>query len=145
MKKILIFIFIVLLTFYLTTCVKKKTIVITDYPKTIVLGFSQLGAESDWRTANSESIKSAAYGAGIQLMFSDGQQSQENQIKAIRSFVANQVDVIAFSPLVESGWDTVLQEAKDAQIPVIITDRAIQTDDESLYVTLIGSDFKEEG
>jgi simple sugar transport system substrate-binding protein len=125
--------------------VEKENDVPENFPISIVLGFSQLGAESDWRTANSESIKSAAYEAGIQLMFSNAQQSQENQIKAIRSFIANQVDVIAFSPLVESGWDAVLQEARDAEIPVIITDRAIQTEDESLYVTLIGSDLKEEG
>src|SRR4029453_17067052 len=80
--------------------------------KKIVLGFSQIGAESECPPANTESIKSAAKDAGIDLKFSDAQQKQENQIKAIRSFIAQKVDVIAFSPVVESGWDTVLKEAK---------------------------------
>jgi simple sugar transport system substrate-binding protein len=113
--------------------------------KKIVLGFSQIGAESEWRTANTESIKSAAAAAGIELKFADAQQKQENQIKAIRSFIAQKVDVIAFSPVVESGWDTVLMEAKAAKIPVILTDRAVDSKDKSLYVTFMGSDFIEEG
>ena len=113
--------------------------------KPIVLGFSQVGAESEWRTANTESIKSAAKEAGIELKFSDAQQKQENQIKAIRSFIAQRVDVIAFSPVVESGWEPVLREAKAAKIPVVLTDRAVNTKDTSLYVTFMGSDFVEEG
>ncbi|HNW62875.1 ABC transporter substrate-binding protein [Piscinibacter sp.] len=111
----------------------------------IVLGFSQIGAESEWRTANSESIKSAAKEAGIELKFSDAQQKQENQIKAIRSFIAQKVDVIAFSPVVESGWGTVLREAKAAKIPVILSDRAVNEKDDSLWVSFMGSDFVEEG
>jgi len=110
-----------------------------------VLGFSQIGAESEWRTANTASIKSSLAEAGIQLRFSDAQQKQENQIKALRSFIAQRVDVISFSPVVESGWETVLREAKAANIPVILTDRAVDVSDDSLYVTLIGSDFVEEG
>ena len=113
--------------------------------KKIVLGFSQIGAESEWRTANTESIKQAAKDAGIELKFSDAQQKQENQIKAIRSFIAQKVDVIGLSPVVETGWDTVLQEAKAAHIPVILTDRAVDSKDKSLYVTFMGSDFTEEG
>ena len=113
--------------------------------KKIVLGFAQVGAESAWRTANTDSIKSAAKDAGIDLKFSDAQQKQENQIKAIRSFIAQKVDVIGLSPVVESGWDTVLQEAKAAHIPVILTDRAVDSKDTSLYVTFMGSDFIEEG
>ena len=113
--------------------------------KPLVLGFSQVGAESEWRTANSNSIKDAAKQAGITLKFADAQQKQENQVKAIRSFIAQKVDVIAFSPVVESGWDTVLREAKNAKIPVILTDRAVKVSDPSLYVTFIGSDFVEEG
>jgi galactofuranose transport system substrate-binding protein len=113
--------------------------------KKIVLGFSQVGAESEWRTANTESIKSAAKESGIDLKFSDAQQKQENQIKAIRSFIAQKVDVIAFSPVVESGWDTVLLEAKAAKIPVVLTDRSVNSKDTSLYVTFMGSDFTEEG
>ncbi|MEO5689780.1 MAG: ABC transporter substrate-binding protein [Burkholderiaceae bacterium] len=113
--------------------------------KKIVLGFSQIGAESEWRTANTESIKQAAKDAGIELKFSDAQQKQENQIKAIRSFIAQKVDVIGLSPVVETGWDTVLMEAKAAHIPVILTDRAVDSKDKSLYVTFMGSDFIEEG
>ncbi|MGA5824216.1 ABC transporter substrate-binding protein [Kitasatospora sp. NPDC094028] len=111
----------------------------------LVLGFSQVGAESGWRTANTKSIQEAAKKAGIELKFSDAQQKQENQIKAIRSFIQQKVDVIAFSPVVESGWDTVLKEAKDAHIPVVLTDRAVDSKDESLYASFLGSDFVEEG
>jgi ABC-type sugar transport system substrate-binding protein len=113
--------------------------------KKITLGFAQVGAESEWRTANTVSIKDAAKAAGIDLKFSDAQQKQENQIKAIRSYIAQKVDVIAFAPVVTTGWDTVLKEAKQAKIPVILTDRNIDTKDPSLYVTMIGSDFVEEG
>ena len=113
--------------------------------KPIVLGFSQVGAESEWRTANTESIKSAAKEAGIELKFSDAQQKQENQIKAIRSFIAQKVDVIAFSPVVESGWEPVLREAKAAKIPVVLTDRSVNVKDQSLFVSFMGSDFVEEG
>jgi simple sugar transport system substrate-binding protein len=111
----------------------------------ITVGFSQVGAESEWRTANTRSVKEALVAPEFQLKFSDGQQKQENQIKALRSFIAQRVDVIAFSPVVETGWDTVLAEARAAGIPVVLTDRAVQVPDESLYVTLIGSDFVEEG
>ena len=111
----------------------------------IVLGFSQIGAESEWRTANTESIKASAKEHGIDLKFADAQQKQENQIKAIRSFIAQKVDVIAFSPVVESGWGTVLREAKAAKIPVILTDRAVNEKDTSLWVSFMGSDFVEEG
>jgi simple sugar transport system substrate-binding protein len=113
--------------------------------KKIVLGFSQIGAESEWRTANSQSIKDAAAKEGITLKFSDAQQKQENQIKAIRSFIAQRVDVIAFSPVVETGWEPVLREAKAAKIPVILSDRAVDVKDDSLWVTFMGSDFVEEG
>ncbi len=116
-----------------------------DNGKSIVLGFSQIGAESEWRTANTTSVQSAAKEAGIDLRFSDAQQKQENQIKALRSFIAQKVDVIAFSPVVETGWETVLREAKAAKIPVILTDRAVEVSDDSLYLSLIGSDFVEEG
>ena len=111
----------------------------------IVLGFSQVGAESEWRTANTESIKASAKDAGIELKFSDAQQKQENQIKAIRSFIAQKVDVIAFSPVVESGWDTVLLEAKAAKIPVILSDRSVDEKDDTLWVSFMGSDFVAEG
>ncbi|NUU16041.1 ABC transporter substrate-binding protein [Cellulomonas humilata] len=112
----------------------------------ISVGFSQVGAESGWRAANTKSIQDAiTEDAGFKLSFSDAQQKQENQIQAIRSYIAQGVDYIAFSPVVESGWDSVLEEAKDAGIPVILTDRAVDSEDTSLYVTFIGSDFVEEG
>ncbi|WP_437584095.1 ABC transporter substrate-binding protein [Paramicrobacterium sp. CJ85] len=111
----------------------------------LIVGFAQVGAESGWRTANTKDVKRAFKEAGIELKFSDAQQKQENQIKAIRSYIQQGVDVIAFSPVVESGWDAVLQEAKDAGIPVILTDRAVDSEDESLYESFLGSDFVEEG
>lgn len=113
--------------------------------QSLLLGFSQLGWESAWRLANTESIKSAAEEAGVSLMYENAEQKQDRQIKAIRSFIAYQVDVIAFSPIVENGWDNVLQEAKDVGIPVLTTDRMIHTEDESLYAGFIGSDFRQEG
>jgi simple sugar transport system substrate-binding protein len=113
--------------------------------KAITLGFSQVGSESGWRTANSDSVKSAAKEAGYTLKFSDAQQKQENQISAIRNYIAQKVDVIAFSPVVVTGWDAVLKEAKAAKIPVVLTDRSVETSDDSLYVTLVGSDFTDEG
>lgn len=114
-------------------------------PGHIVVGFSQVGAENGWRTANTEDIQSAFKAAGITLRFSDAEQQQQNQIAAIRSYIQQRVDVIAFSPVVETGWDTVLEEAKRAHIPVVLTDRSISTRDPSLYRTLIGSNFLLEG
>jgi ABC-type sugar transport system substrate-binding protein len=111
----------------------------------ITLGFSQTGSESGWRTANTKSIQDAAKAAGINLKFSDAQGKEENQIAHIRSFIQQKVDVISFSPLKVTGWDTVLKEAKDAKIPVILTDRSVDVADTSLYVTFIGSDFTDEG
>jgi len=112
---------------------------------TITMGFAQVGAESGWRTANTKSVQETAEEEGIELKFSDAQQKQENQIKAIRSYIQQKVDVIAFSPVVETGWDTVLLEAKRAGIPVILTDRAVDSEDTSLYETFLGSDFVLEG
>ncbi|MFC3687102.1 ABC transporter substrate-binding protein [Aquipuribacter hungaricus] len=113
---------------------------------TITVGFSQVGAESGWRAANTKSIQDTLTEEnGFQLSFSDAQQKQENQIQALRSYIAQGVDVIAFSPVVETGWDAVLEEAKAAEIPVVLTDRAVDTADESLYVSFIGSDFVLEG
>src|SRR4029453_8091231 len=111
----------------------------------LVVGFAQVGAESGWRTANTKDIQASFEEAGIELKFSDAQQKQENQIKAIRSYIQQQVDVIAFSPVVETGWDAVLNEAKAAGIPVVLTDRAVDSKDDSLYVSFLGSDFIEEG
>jgi len=112
--------------------------------RNLVVGFSQVGAESEWRTGNSASIVNAAEELGVELMFADGQQLQENQIKAIRTFIAQQVDVIGVSPVVETGWESVFQEAKEAGIPVILVDRRADVP-EDLYATHLGSDFVEEG
>ena len=112
----------------------------------IRVGFSQLGAESGWRTANTESVKeSLSEENGFDLTFVDAQQKQENQIKALRDFIAQDVDVIAFSPVIETGWDEVLQEIKDSGIPVVLVDRTVDTTVEGPYVTWIGADFKQEG
>src|SRR5215207_2787076 len=111
----------------------------------LVVGFSQVGSESGWRTANTKDIQAAFEDAGIELKFSDAQQKQENQIKAIRSYIQQQVDVIAFSPVVETGWDAVLNEAKAAGIPVVLTDRAVDSKDDTLYESFLGSDFIKEG
>lgn len=113
--------------------------------KTIVLGFSQLGSESTWRAANTDSIKAAALEAGISLIMKNAEQSQQKQVEAIRSFMESKVDIIAIAPVVETGWDEILEEVKQAGIPVIILDRSINVKDHSLYVTCIGSDFFEEG
>lgn len=111
----------------------------------LLLGFSQLGSESAWRIGNTASVIQAAKDAGVQLMYENAEQKQEKQIKAIRSFIAYQVDVIAFAPIVEDGWDNVLREARDAGIPVLTTDRQISTRDETLFAGFIGSDFLSEG
>ena len=111
----------------------------------LTIGFSQIGSESGWRAAETSVSKQQAAKRSVNLKIADAQQKQENQIKAIRNFIQQKVDVIAFSPVVESGWDTVLKEAKDANIPVILTDRAVDSKDTSLYKTFIGSDFVKEG
>ena len=111
----------------------------------IVVGFAQVGAESAWRTANTKNIKDEAEKRGIELKFSDAQQKQENQIKAVRSFIAQRVNVIVLAPVVEAGFEPVLREAKRAHIPVIFSDRIATVSDPSLYVTFIGADFTEEG
>ncbi|WP_205528808.1 ABC transporter substrate-binding protein [Desertimonas flava] len=119
-------------------------IVIPDLSE-YTIGFAQVGAESGWRTANTQSIQAAAEEAGVELIFTDAQGEQENQVESIRQFIEQGVDLIAFSPVVETGWDAVLLEARDAGIPVVLTDRAIDSEEEGLYVTFLGSDFVQEG
>ncbi len=111
----------------------------------LLLGFSQLGSESSWRIGNTKDIEAKAKDYGISLMMENANQKQENQIAALRSFIAYRVDVIAFSPIVEEGWDHVLREAKQAGIPVVLVDRTIKTEEKDLYVCLIGADFYQEG
>ena len=113
--------------------------------KAIKVGFAQTGAESAWRTANTDSMRNEAAKRGIDLKFADAQGKPENQIRAVRSFIAQGVDAIVIAPIVETGWDPVLREAKRAKIPVILTDRTIKTEDETLFRCFIGSDFYEEG
>ena len=111
----------------------------------ITVGFSQLGAESDWRVANTESIKSSLTRAnGFELMFDDAQQKQDKQFLAIRNFTQQEVDCIVLAPVMETGWDTVLEEAKDADIPVVVVDRQVRVTDTSLVTAWVGSDFGKE-
>tara|TARA_B100000676_G_C18008439_1_gene805177 strand:+ start:262 stop:1239 length:978 start_codon:yes stop_codon:yes gene_type:complete len=112
---------------------------------TLVVGFAQVGAESSWRTAETQSIKEEAAERGVELKFSDAQGKQENQIKAVNGFIAQGVDAIILAPVVETGWEQVLKDAKDAEIPVILVDRGLKVSDDSLYATLIASDFVAEG
>ncbi|HEX2620011.1 MAG TPA: substrate-binding domain-containing protein, partial [Phototrophicaceae bacterium] len=106
----------------------------------LVIGFSQVGSESAWRTAFTEAIKAEAEERGITLLFSDAENSQENQIAALRSFIEQKVDAIILAPVIETGWDQVLHEVQDAGIPVVVIDRNV-TSDESLYLTRVSSDF----
>ena len=112
----------------------------------IVVGLAQVGSESDWRLANTQSYKETfTEENGYYLLFEDGQQKQENQVKAVRNFILQEVDYIVLDPIVETGWDAVLKEAKDAGIPVILSDRSVQVEDSELYTCWVGSDFKAEG
>jgi len=110
----------------------------------MTVGFVQTGSESGWRTDFTNAMMAEAKAENINLLFADGQQKQENQIAAVRSFVTQGVDAIILAPLVETGWDDVLKEAKDANIPVLIIDRSV-TSDPSLFITRVASDFVYEG
>ena len=136
---------LILALFLMTGCGKQEP----EQPEEedlIVVGISQVGAESDWRVANSESMKAAfSEEKGYRLLFSDARQKQENQIMAVRKFIQQQVDYIVLMPLCETGWDSVLQEAKKAGIPVILVDRMADVEDDSLYAAHVGSDFYGEG
>ena len=117
----------------------------TESGRELVIGFSQLGSESAWRLGNTASMEQAARDHGFSLMMKNGMQKQEKQIAAIRSFIAYQVDVIVFAPIVENGWTNVLQEARDAGIPVIMMDRVINIADSDLYDAYVGPDHYMEG
>jgi ABC-type sugar transport system substrate-binding protein len=121
------------------------TVSAQDGGEGLTIGFSQIGSESAWRTSFTEAIQAEAEARGINLLFSDAQQQQENQIQAMNAWIAQgDVDAIILAPVVESGWDQVLQEAQDAGIPVVIVDRNVDSDP-SLYVTRVSSDFVHEG
>ena len=143
MKRIICLAAALLVCLCFTSCARETETEVNTAP--VVVGFSQLGAESSWRIANTESMEAAAKEAGFGLMMENANQKQEKQIDAIRSFIAYRVDVIIFSPIVENGWDNVLNEAKSAGIPVILMDRMIETNDESLYTSYVGADFYAEG
>lgn len=146
---IIIFILCVLAVGYgrrLSSTAESMDVEMTAANDYIVIGFSQLGAESNWRSANTQSMKSTfTEENGYRLIFEDGQQKQANQIMAIRTFIQQEVDYIVLAPVTETGWDTVLQEAKDAGIPVIIVDRMVDVSDSSLFTCFVGSDFELEG
>ncbi len=153
MKKVIIGIVALIVSVALVSCgffdksdEKTEVVQISETNKRIVVGFSQLGAESDWRSANTESMKSTfTLENGYDFIFEDGQQKQSNQITAIRMFIQQEVDYIVLAPVTETGWDTVLREAKDVGIPVIIVDRMVDVEDESLFTCWVGSDFELEG
>lgn len=111
----------------------------------ITVGFAQVGMESGWRAAHNQSVIDAAKDMGIQLVYENAEQSQEKQIAILRKFIRQKVDVIAFSPKTANGWDEVLREAKKAGIPVILSDRKVDVEDDTLWTAYIGSDFREEG
>ncbi|MEJ4044008.1 MULTISPECIES: galactofuranose ABC transporter, galactofuranose-binding protein YtfQ [unclassified Erwinia] len=113
--------------------------------ESMTVGFSQVGSESGWRAAETSVAKTEAQKRGITLKIADGQQKQENQIKAVRSFIAQGVDAIFIAPVVQTGWEPVLEEAKDAKIPVFLLDRAIVVKDKSLYQAVVTADNVYEG
>lgn len=126
----------------LTGCAKEAPV----EPSLTRVGFSQLGAESDWRVANTDSmIRAFSEENGYELLYDNARQKQANQLVAVRNFIVQGVDIIVIAPLEETGWEAVLQEAKNAQIPVIIVDREVAVEDTELYLTQIGSDFLTEG
>ena len=143
MRRRIVPILVLLVLFLLTGCAGKQET--GGDSASVVVGFSQLGAESSWRIANTVSMEQAAKDAGYGLMMENANQKQEKQIDAIRSFIAYRVDVIVFSPIVQTDWDNVLTEAKQANIPVIIMDRMIDTQDDTLYKAYVGADFYAEG
>lgn len=144
MKKFLILALCVALLCVCCACAKQPEIE-AETDEMLIVGFSQLGSESGWRVGNTRDVIAAADREGIRLMYKNAGQKQENQISAVRSFIAYQVDVIVLAPIVEDGWENVLQEAKDAGIPVLLADRMVQVDDTSLFSGFVGSDFLEEG
>lgn len=156
LRKLLTLIIYMAVLFTLTACKEEPVETITPHKEEItptpfekdfiVVGYAQVGAESDWRRANTLSFQTTfTEENGYKLLFSDGQQKTENQIRAIRHFIQQGVDYIVLAPNVESGWETVLTEAKEAGIPVILSDRQIDVSDESLYVCWVGGNFVKEG
>ncbi|GAA3859871.1 ABC transporter substrate-binding protein [Celeribacter arenosi] len=111
----------------------------------VTIGFSQVGSEGDWRPAFSKNMQDEAATYGVDLKFANAQGKQEEQLRAVRAFVAQGVDAIIIAPVVVTGWEDVLEEAKDAEIPVFLVDRDVDVEDKSLYVSRISADFNLEG
>lgn len=131
--------------FNLNACKKQDAKALQEENNKIIVGFSQIGAESAWRGCNTKSMQRAAVNANIQMVYANAEQKQENQIKALRSFIAYQVDAIVFVPIVQDGWDNVLKEAKDVGIPVLVIDRKLTCSDSSLFAGFVGTDSYAEG
>jgi len=144
MKRFCSLLLVFALLFAMTGCLGIRPTEPSDKP--YVIGFSQVGSESDWRVANTKSV-TAAFDSdtGYELIMENARQEQENQFAAVRRFILEGVDFIIIAPTVEEGWDTILQEIRDAKIPVIIVDRSVAVDDDNLFLANIGSDFLRQG
>ena len=129
----------------LLTLVLALALVLSCSASALTVAFSQIGQESDWRTANTDNVNAAIEAAGWELVYSDGQQKQENQIAALRSFITQGVDYILFTGVVNTGWEEVLTEVNEAEIPLILLDRIPDCADQIDYVAAFGGDFIEEG
>lgn len=132
----------------LTLCLALMMVIgVVASASAVTVGFTQIGQESDWRTANTDSIKAAVAAAGWDLVYDDAQQKQENQVKALRNFISQNVDYILFTGVVATGWDEVLKEVNEAEIPLILVDRMPEqaTLDVISYAAAFGGDFVEEG
>ncbi|MFR3687043.1 MAG: ABC transporter substrate-binding protein [Enterococcus sp.] len=139
------FSFLVLVLLLLTSCTARNSRSSNEEKKQYVIGFSQIGAESSWRERNTESVLEAGKKADYKILYENANQSQTEQIKDLRSFIASRVDLIILTPIVETGWKHVLEEAADANIPVVINDRLISKEDSHLYKTFVGPDVPIQG
>jgi simple sugar transport system substrate-binding protein len=131
--------------FTLPACTDRSTSAGAEHEHRLVLGFSPVVSWGGWSGANADSVRNAARESGMEVLMEDSRYRQENQVATLRSFIHQRVDVIVFAPVVESGWDLVLTEIRSAGIPVILMDRNIEVNDNSLYLSHVGSDFVEEG
>lgn len=145
MKRYVILLLSLVCCFIFAGCDTKSAVNVEENTPQLVMGFSQLGSESSWRLGCTQSMLDAAEKYDVDLMLDNAYQNKEKQIDAIRSFISYRVDVICLSPIVEDGWDNVLNEARDAGIPVILVDRLVDVEDDSLYTGYIGADFLKEG
>lgn len=149
LKSKLAIIFILIITLFSSVFVfqknKQKQTNNKNIQTPIIVGFAQLGSESAWRLANTESVKNAAKEYGVSLLFQNAEGSQEIQKQFVQDFIDQGVDVIILPPLVATGWEETLTKAKTAGIPVIIADRTIKPNDPNLYSVFVGENFYTEG